>query len=1405
MNGTYDIFGNLDSEVIYLAKPGQRIINGLQGIREDTCYLEKNFNNTSVLEFTIDRDINGELNPTYELVQQHYELYISNNGWFKINEEPVIESDGNVETKQVRAESLEIELQQYDIMDFEINTASVSSKEMMAEDNVYEKDDYLMWHDPVVFYRDTSRLQELSDTFSAHAQQTVSDLESYIYDYPEILKSWRIDFDYSKLDDDITATVEEYRDAGRTYMADALAKYIGTIHVNDTENGSPKQLVMNLWEKSGYKELRKHLHITVEQAYDPDDPSSAWYSIQELIDIEIKREEELSLLTILLKEHGWNVGYVDTTQRLAANGEKYTLAQETGQFQVDTQDIYSFVTQDLANYFQCIFLFDTETYTVNAYRIESLKLDTNIYLSFHNIQNSITRNSDKQIYTVFNVLGGDDLHIDEANFGESWIEDISYFLNTDHFTQEFIDKYNYWLSYRDDSSINEDGKSNRQKYKELSIERRKALEVANEIYDRVPVDGTDTYQYATMSDDQLVEEWNNQNAILEGYRHTYINQDGEYIGDEAFAEQYPRDYSDYYMIKEQVMPNIDIALYNRQVSSASDTREYLDDWRFDLDTYGLSYGVKELASEIQTFKNQIDTMEKRGQNVPGEQGDQYAQNNYEMYLKYVGGLESAQRAYEERLQEYNDAYDIYLDWNNQLQSLKDDCALNNEQFGFTEEELWLLDKYRIHTDYTNENIITTSISTAADWVNTAYQLYLDAKEQLSAESQPQWTFSTTQDNFLLMPEFKNWHGQLELGSFIRVAMREDYQVKLRVITIGFNPFLIEPTIDLQFSNMLQYSAKRDDFVSLLQNGRSSSKNQISSSLTSVSSTADINIDSGFLLKLINNGVFASYMTNFTSDLTGQVVGDVTTNAINAVSGNIGTIVSDQISSAYINVDHITGNTAEFNELFSKYIDTEYIVAEVMKAQDADIENLSARIIRVGEEGSGAITTITGDYIETNGINAKNIVGETGDFDVLTSNILNSDEIHALTIDASQITSGYAEFGELISQYITAQDITTDTLKARLADIDILEAGSALIDSAFIRSLQSFTSTSITNVVNDAYIQNAVINKLSVADLAAGNIVLTDSIQILSENGALVMNGTALQIIGHDQNGNNYVGVQLGYDTNEQPSLILRNENGATVLTPEGITANAIAEGLIINDMIGLNTISKDRLGFNVMERGDTVQITQIYDGDTAWGVEYTNFQKATSQKLDQVSQELEDKASYYVYIETPDGVNVRGGSVTLVAHLFRNNVDVTDDFSSSCFIWSRNSSDTAGDQTWNSTHTAHTYGAKELTISGADVNMTSSFECCFDYSYELTQDFDNTEYSVVDGAEITLSVAALGTTSYRWQWSNDGISWNEFPNNSGTYVITAQKALDGRMYRCYLSDGSTTISSKIATIHVSEE
>ena len=103
------------------------------------------------------------------------------------------------------------------------------------------------------------------------------------------------------------------------------------------------------------------------------------------------------------------------------------------------------------------------------------------------------------------------------------------------------------------------------------------------------------------------------------------------------------------------------------------------------------------------------------------------------------------------------------------------------------------------------------------------------------------------------------------------------------------------------------------------------------------------------------------------------------------------------------------------------------------------------------------------------------------------------------------------------------------------------------------------TNTVNSTVNTEYVRDLVAGHIAVSDLAAGDIVLSNSMKIVSENGLLLMNGNALQIIGTDSNGQEYVGIQLGYDTTSNPSLILRNEDGATILTPEGITADAVAD------------------------------------------------------------------------------------------------------------------------------------------------------------------------------------------------------------------------------------------------------
>lgn len=1379
----YDPWGNLEPQTIYLAKPGHRIIGGLQGVQEDTVHLEKNLNNTSVLEFTIDKDINGEVNPLYDLVDLHYELVIKGHGYFKINETPTIDTDGNVETKQVRAESGEIELQQYDLVNFNINTAAVDSKEMLADDNTYEQNGYYMFHNKVLFYRDTTPYQQLVDDYHG---TTVESLRRLIPTHPIILSDdfWRVGIDTGSLHDDLYGLIDNYRNNGQTAKADALFEAIRGLFLTDEdgaqlkdENENPlmdtwvrpeartKKYILELSEE--FPEILNAIHIVVETRVDPykvyntaedieddddgeddggeaediddtpsgnndgdaedidddgtpsgdnDEPSEdediddedeiEYYTIPEIVELQLKRMKQLSLLDLILENTGWTVGYVDPwiDPRAASDNnnnnnsqessvddykqydfnddgesasdepdindnDRIPLADQLGRFEVSSQDVYSFLTQEVSPYFECIFVFDTTNYTVRAYKLENVGFDTNIYLSFHNIQNSVTMNSDKQLYTVFH-LQGDNVSPEEANYGDNWIEDLSYFMTTDHFDQSTIDKYNRWVRLRE---------NNRKRYKKLSIKRREKQELADEIYDRVPVDIADTKQYSTMSREQLNEEKAGQLAVLRGYESLYVNSSNEF-SIEIMKDESPQDYSDYIMIRDQVIPNIDIALENLDAPSRDDIQDYYDDYLYDFETYGDSYGLGELKAKKTTLENSISALVEKGYNVAPTDGDGFKERQHKLYLKYTESLEKLKVVLDIRQREYDHVVQQVKDLQELMNDMKECASIEHEAYGFSKKELWLINKYRIHTDYTNDNILITDNMGNEERVDAAHQLIKEAIKQLYAESHPQWSFQTTQDNLLIMPEFKGWHGQLEVGNFVRVAMREDYQAKLRIITLAFNPFLIEPTIDLTFSNMTQYAAERNDFVSLMENGRSSNKNQISSSLTSSSKQNDINVDSSLILRILNNGTFSSYMEGYQT----RAVSEAGESAVY------------QMSLSPIDISRIEGSAQQFEDVIFKSVTADSIITHLLSADEANIRELTAELIRVGK------TTIQDGVIDTETVVAKLVQADEGQFNQLTAN------------------SGFIKY--LNSGVIVAGSIDTETLTARLADIDIAHIQQLSADSAFINSLQTFTSTSIENKAETGYFYDLLAGRLSVGDLAT-HTATADQIVLISQdnNPSIAFRNSTQQF--YDSDGN--VRVQIGQDGNGDFNFIVRGADGTTALFDStGIKRDGIPANTIINNMISDGTISQAKLGFPIITPNAQggIDITQIYDGSgNLWGVQYTSFKNDTTTALTEMKCDIEN-ALYTLYIEAPNGKNLRGTNITLNAVLYKAGEDVTDDYQASCFKWKRHSKDSYGDEYWNE---AHTTGAKSITITGNDVVIEADFECCFEYNGITVNSSDN--------------------------------------------------------------------------------
>ena len=154
-----------------------------------------------------------------------------------------------------------------------------------------------------------------------------------------------------------------------------------------------------------------------------------------------------SLLHLVLEKYpDWEIGHVDN--------ELYTIQRC---FEITRQDVYSFLTDDIAKAFQCIFTFDTLNYRINVYKEDNIGDDTNIHVSYNNLLKStnISSNID-EIKTCLTVLGADDLNLREVNMGYKEIYNIDYFHDLDFMSQGLYDAYTKWKKkWNDNVSIYE--------------------------------------------------------------------------------------------------------------------------------------------------------------------------------------------------------------------------------------------------------------------------------------------------------------------------------------------------------------------------------------------------------------------------------------------------------------------------------------------------------------------------------------------------------------------------------------------------------------------------------------------------------------------------------------------------------------------------------------------------------------------------------------------------------------------------------------------------------------------------------------------------------------------------------------------------------------------------------------
>ena len=1205
MSKKYDSYGVREEEVIYLAQPGKKAVCALGGVDRTTVSLEDKLNDISELTFEIDKYYNGEPVQEYDWVDQHMLLYVDGI-WFKIKEQPIIKTEDLREYKEVTAMSLETELQQYLLVGFKVNQGTVDSIEKIYQDE--------------------------------HELDSFQQVRFYNKDIPELS------------------------------LVDAILAYANV----------------------------------------PD----------------------------------WKIGYVDDITigtEADLNGEYKTLPYEVAGFDVESQDVYSFLTQDVSKTFSCMFQFDTENKLINAYRVDAVGYDTNIILGFRNLQNSLEVSCDTEMYTAFEVRGNEDMTIDYVNFNTSQIEDISYFLNTKYMSQELIDKYNAWIEYRE---------SRRPEYIELSGEYNTLLNTISEITYRVPTDGVEN-DWTTYEEDDLTLALDNYNAMVTQLEHLYVDDHGNF---DLEALKASTDWELYKQIVDYIIPSIKAALQKQGVDTSTNgvgnmftnvnpiitigwqttTEDILTP--IDItdkpcngvtrgiqiqsnggfyqevnglivgDTYTISvyvkcesngiinignstsiqddidiigsfdvtnewvrvnvsfvalekyyqcyftfgegnyvvcgmqlergtlhdfgyfaglgnetdilsawetdwnlYGTIELKNKLDSYKNVVEALKENGFDSPylegGDYSWEYHTKMYQKYMDYYSLIDDCQKAYDERCAELKVQEDKCDEITEQRQQIVN--SVQKENFGsvqetydgFTDEELSLLRTFINQTDYVNENITLTTLDTEKEKVNQQYDLYLKAKEQLYIESHPQYIYSDTVDNLYALPEFKEYHEDLKVGNFLWIEDSEEHFVKLRVVTIKYNPCTWDNDITIEFSNMVQGQSKRDDIPYIIQSAIESTRNQIIGA-TNNNDITTYTITSEFIRQLLQNPIMNNAISTGSS------------NAVSSVTGQIDYLVSKTIKTEKVTADVVDAVTGNFQKIFTTYIEGDL----------ASFNKTVTDFLMAGQIITDDVKSATGAF--TNYLTGVRILG-----DLIEANTIIADKIvlrgsnESVVYQLNQLGELTTEMVENIEQYQfdAGKVIIADSITSREINVnDLWVTGIANMLNANIGNALINDLTALTSHLGNWYFHESIIEGdygsmliggyLQSKNYTENNGAVTAGCKIDLNNFSIDSPNFKISLSGNvEMTGTLTVGskVSMGsvYDENGTPledvlntigtSINLHSKDGqvftesASVITPDSITVNAVCDGdvtvakWLIDDVENTEYVAADKMSITI--------------------------------------------------------------------------------------------------------------------------------------------------------------------------------------------------------------------------------
>ena len=532
-------------------------------------------------------------------------------------------------------------------------------------------------------------------------------------------------------------------------------------------------------------------------------------------------DKDHSLLDLVLSEKcpDWSVGYVDPAIK---NSQRF--------FEIERTDVYSFLTNDLANAFEATVVFNSWSMKIDVYKEENYGSDTNIFITYDNLlQNAQLSSSVDDIKTCMTVVGAEDLNLREVNMGSDRIYNFDYYACPEFMSEELCQAYVLWK---------EKMALNRVRYRECVDETVHLYHDINYLMnEKMPTYGDNklvlpevsqiTISGVTFETDVYAQTITANGTADDDIEYVLSNNLGDVLEtDESYkfngcpvepsAEERPTPYlQDYYILwynpsnpeSKEEPTAIDKGYGNEKTYEAGyDTISIiiksgteLEDVKFipaiykpesectDWDKYGLN-PLKEKLAEKEGVQA---VMIKAGW---AEESNPNYSTQYLPVFNAIQEIKAQIIVIEEELLELNNQLnEVHIE----MGEIALDCSMESN---FTSEQIIELSRFIREENINSDNYVITDSMTDEERIAMLEDMLEYGETELAKVSQPQIQFSIGLVNLFNLKEFDDLSPDFERGNYVHVILRDDLIVKARLLSMDFDFYNMDE-ISVTFGNL----------------------------------------------------------------------------------------------------------------------------------------------------------------------------------------------------------------------------------------------------------------------------------------------------------------------------------------------------------------------------------------------------------------------------------------------------------------------------------------------------------------------------------------------------------------------------------------------------------------------------